>query len=104
MQRRLENDPQQLALSMRQMGTGAQPSLWVEWAQLAVPTTLIVGELDAKYVRISAEMHALNPHAQRVVMTNAGHNCHHAQPHAFAALIAATTQSSMPIENIDSKS
>jgi 2-succinyl-6-hydroxy-2,4-cyclohexadiene-1-carboxylate synthase len=83
-QRRLANDPTQLALSMRQMGTGSQPSLWDEWVDLAVPTLLLAGELDQKYVGISAEMHTLNPRAHRVIIPNAGHNTHFEQNQAFS--------------------
>lgn len=86
--RRLDNDPAQLALSLRQIGTGSQPSLWAEWAQLTVPTTLIVGELDAKYVGISAEMHALNPQSQQIVIPDAGHNVHSERLQEFADTIA----------------
>ncbi|MCO5192455.1 MAG: 2-succinyl-6-hydroxy-2,4-cyclohexadiene-1-carboxylate synthase [Anaerolineae bacterium] len=88
LQKRLENDPAQLVLSLRQMGTGSQPSLWTEWAQLTMPSTLIVGELDAKYVGISAEMHKLNPHSQRIVIPGTGHNVHSEQPQRYAAAIA----------------
>jgi 2-succinyl-6-hydroxy-2,4-cyclohexadiene-1-carboxylate synthase len=68
---------------MRQMGTGSQPSLWGEWEDLAVPTLLLAGELDQKYVGISAEMHALNPHSHRSIIANAGHNTHFEQSQAF---------------------
>ncbi len=82
--KRLENNPRQLALSMQKMGTGSQPSLWEAWAGLAIETLLIVGELDEKYVDISAEMLSQNPRAQRIIIPNTGHNTHFENPATFA--------------------
>lgn len=87
LQRRLHNDPAQLAMSMRQMGTGSQPSLWEEWERLEIPSLLLAGELDEKYVGISAEMHAHNPQATRLIIPGAGHNIHAEQPDTFATLL-----------------
>lgn len=85
-EQRLENVPHQLARSMRQMGTGSMPSLWEGWATLK-NAALIVGELDAKYVGISAEMLTLNPAATRYVLPNAGHNTHFERPAEFLLLL-----------------
>ena len=85
--RRMSNEPTQLALSMRMMGTGSQPSLWDDWVALMVPTLMIVGELDVKYVGISAEMHTLNPSAQVAILPGVGHNTHFENTDAFIAAI-----------------
>lgn len=84
---RLQNDPRQLALSMEQMGTGSQPSLWAAWREIGLPTLLLVGEHDEKYVRISAEMHALNPAADRIVLPGLGHNTHFENGDLFAQTV-----------------
>lgn len=86
--RRMQNDPQQLALSMQMMGTGSQPSLWDAWARLSVETLLVVGELDTKYVGISADMQQRNPSAQRVVLSGLGHNTHFEDADRFANAVS----------------
>lgn len=85
-ERRLDNDPAQLAISMRQMGTGSMPSLWGGWRQVE-NVVLIVGAFDQKYVGISAEMLTLNPTTVRHVLSQAGHNTHFEQPAQFLLLI-----------------
>ena len=82
---RMRNRPQQLARSMREMGTGSQPPLWDAWAQMEIETLLIVGEWDEKYVGISAEMSHLNSNARVVVVEQAGHNVHFERPHDYVA-------------------
>ncbi len=84
---RLQNQPQQLARSMRAMGTGRQAPLWEAWESVAVPILLLVGEWDQKYVGISAEMAARNRHARVEIVANAGHNVHFEQPASYLILV-----------------
>ena len=93
---RRRNDPQQLALSMRMMGTGSQPSLWEAWARLAVPTRLVVGALDGKYVGVSREMveavdrqDAESPRVEgdRIVLAGVGHNVHFEDSGGFVGVV-----------------
>lgn len=85
--RRLRNDPQQLALSMEEMGTGSMGSLWEGWAQLKRDSLLIVGEHDAKYRNVAREMARVNERAEVVVVDGAGHNVHFEQPKRFSRLL-----------------
>ena len=80
---RLDNHPLGLANSLRGMGSGAQPSLWEELPRLNLPTQLIVGELDRKFLRINREMAAAMPQAALKVIPNAGHRVHLENPPRF---------------------
>ncbi len=53
---RLRNRPDGLAKSLRGMGTGAQPVLLDELPSLVVPTLLIVGAEDEKFVAVNRQM------------------------------------------------
>ncbi len=86
---RLRCSPRGLAASLRGMGTGAQPWLGGDLSRVAVPTLLIAGGDDAKFVAIAREMHNRLPNARLAVVPDAGHNVHLQQPDRFAALITA---------------
>lgn len=89
---RLQNNPHGLANSLRGMGTGVQPSLWHQLPQLALPTLLIAGALDHKFVTIAGQMHRLLPDSQLVVVPHAGHTVHLEQSQAYAHLIGQWLQ------------
>lgn len=74
-QRRI-NTPAGLARSLRQMGTGSQPSMWETLASLPVPTVLLAGQRDEKFVRIGREMTEILPSAPLCVIAGAGHTLH----------------------------
>jgi 2-succinyl-6-hydroxy-2,4-cyclohexadiene-1-carboxylate synthase len=80
---RLQNNPSGLAHSLRGMGTGVQPSLWPQLEQIASPTLLLCGELDAKFVAINREMAAAMPQARLAIMPQVGHTVHLEQPDTF---------------------
>jgi 2-succinyl-6-hydroxy-2,4-cyclohexadiene-1-carboxylate synthase len=85
---RLRNTPAGLAAALRGVGTGALPSLWGRLGEIAVPVELVVGERDAKFRAIAAEMAAALPEARVHVVGEAGHAVHLEAPEAVAALIA----------------
>lgn len=72
-ERRLQQDPAMLALSMQHFGTGTMPNCWGELEHLTMPTLLMVGEHDPKYQRIANEMMRFLPSAQLSIVPNAGH-------------------------------
>ena len=74
--RRLANDPDGLALSLKGMGTGAQPSLWPHLDKITARLLLIVGEHDSKFMSIASEMSGLCPSAEVAIIPGAGHNVH----------------------------
>lgn len=73
---KLDNDPAELAKSLRGMGAGSQPSLWGDLPGLRVPALAVAGELDEKFVGISHRMAFLAPAMRVVVVADAGHNVH----------------------------
>lgn len=88
---RLRNRPHGLANSLRGMGTGVQPSLWSQIGTLSLPTLLIAGALDEKFVAIARRMVrrlALYPPYPRLeIVPEAGHAVHLERPHYYAELV-----------------
>ncbi len=84
---RLNNSELGLANSLRGIGTGVQPSWWENLNQFEVTTTLIVGQLDAKFVKIAEEMFRLLPDGELVVIEDAGHTVHLEQPEEFSQTV-----------------
>ncbi len=73
-ERRLENNPIELAKSLRNMSTGAQPSLWDKLKQNKIPLLLIVGKYDHKFRAINWEMAELCEAAILEIVSCCGHN------------------------------
>jgi 2-succinyl-6-hydroxy-2,4-cyclohexadiene-1-carboxylate synthase len=84
---RLRNSPTGLANSLRGGGTGAQASLWERLSDLAIPTLLLAGALDAKFTAIAERMATALPRATLRVVPGAGHAIHLERPSVFAALV-----------------
>jgi 2-succinyl-6-hydroxy-2,4-cyclohexadiene-1-carboxylate synthase len=80
---RLTNDPLGLANSLRGMGAGVMEPRWPGLPGLAIPTLLIVGELDEKYRHLGEHMQGLLPDCRLVVVPGAGHTVHLEQPDLF---------------------
>jgi 2-succinyl-6-hydroxy-2,4-cyclohexadiene-1-carboxylate synthase len=84
---RSQNDPAELARSLRGMGTGAQPSLWGELTGVRSPALVAAGELDGRYAGIAARMASLNPRIRSAIVTGAGHNVRLEAPAAYLAAL-----------------
>ena len=97
-ERRLENRPLGLAGSLRGMGTGMQPAMWETLAELTLPSLLIVGELDEKFVALAREMLRSMPQALLTIVPQAGHTLHLEKPDVFAAVVQRWLAS---VENSD---
>ncbi|MEO1377066.1 MAG: 2-succinyl-6-hydroxy-2,4-cyclohexadiene-1-carboxylate synthase [Cyanobacteria bacterium J06635_10] len=76
LENRLQNNPLELAKSLRFMGTGVQPSLWDKLKDNQVPLLLLVGEKDLKFIDINQKMTQVNDLCQLQVIENAAHNIH----------------------------
>ena len=87
MEARRENDPNELAKSLRGMGTGSQPPLWGELPGLRVPALAVAGELDEKFVGISRGMEIVSPRIRTAVVPGIGHNVHAEVPAEYLALL-----------------
>ncbi|MBU0982518.1 MAG: 2-succinyl-6-hydroxy-2,4-cyclohexadiene-1-carboxylate synthase [candidate division Zixibacteria bacterium] len=82
--RRRRGKPLALARSLRDMGTGAQPSLWNRLTELAMPILFLAGEKDRKFSRLAADMAHLCPQGELAILAEAGHNVHFEQPERLA--------------------
>jgi len=85
---RRRNDPGELALSLQEMGTGRQPSLWGELEDLAMPALAVAGGLDGKYAGISSRIAGISPQIESAVVPGAGHTVHAEIPAAYNSLLA----------------
>ncbi|MGH9128971.1 MAG: alpha/beta fold hydrolase [Acidimicrobiales bacterium] len=82
---RRRNTPAGLASSLRLAGTGTQESLWDRLHELAMPTLVMAGALDAAFAARAARMvAAIGPNATLALLPGAGHAAHLEQPGAFA--------------------
>ena len=70
-------------LALRQMGTGTQPSLWLEMDKIKNPVLFIAGEKDEKFKALAYEMSDLCERAEISIIKNCGHNVHFEQPLEF---------------------
>jgi 2-succinyl-6-hydroxy-2,4-cyclohexadiene-1-carboxylate synthase len=82
-QERAKNNPLELARSLKEMGTGMQPSLWKTLESHRQPILLIVGAYDRKFIEINQEMAMLCPTAELAIVSDCGHNVHWEKPEEF---------------------
>lgn len=86
---RVANRGAGLANSLRGAGAGADPSVHDRLGGLDVPTLVVAGALDEKYVSIGRAMSALIPSVRLTVVPRAGHAVHLEQPVALAEVVGA---------------
>lgn len=84
---RLSQKEAGLAMSLREMGTGSQTSLWNKLETIDIPIMLIVGALDHKFVAINKEMQKFLPDASLVIVEDAGHTVHIERPNRYTKVI-----------------
>lgn len=87
MDRRRQNQPAELARSLRAVGTGSQPSLWGDLASHTMPTLLITGTLDTKFQAIGREMVARCPAMHLAILPECGHNVHFENPAGYTDVL-----------------
>ncbi|MGI8499539.1 MAG: 2-succinyl-6-hydroxy-2,4-cyclohexadiene-1-carboxylate synthase [Hassallia sp.] len=80
---RLQNNPLELAKSLRFMGTGCQPCLWEKLKDNTNPLLFLVGEYDEKFIVINKKMAKICESAQLTIISNSGHNIHLDNTFAF---------------------
>lgn len=82
---RLRGSARGLAASLRGLGAGATPPVHHRLGELArLPTLLLCGALDSRYVTSAREMAAALPRARVCVMDGAGHAVHLERPRELA--------------------
>jgi 2-succinyl-6-hydroxy-2,4-cyclohexadiene-1-carboxylate synthase len=84
---RLRNRADALAAALRALGTGTMAPMWSRLGELEMPTTLVVGERDAKFRKLGERMAALLPDAELVVVPATGHAVHLEAPTLVAACL-----------------
>jgi len=85
---RLENTSEGLASSIRLAGSGSMEPVWHRLGDIKVPTLVVAGEDDHKYVEFAERMVAsLGGPATLKVLPKAGHACHLEQPEAFGEAV-----------------
>ncbi|GAB5536586.1 MAG: 2-succinyl-6-hydroxy-2,4-cyclohexadiene-1-carboxylate synthase [Rubricoccaceae bacterium] len=82
-ERRLNNDPDELAKALLGMGTGVQPWHGDRLREIGVPGVVAVGARDAKYVALAQEM-AASSSLRSVIVPDAGHGLLAEAPRAVA--------------------
>lgn len=85
--RRLANEPTGLANSLRGAGAGSRPSVAPQLGSLSMPTLLIAGALDPKFVDLAHLMQQTIPHARAEIIAGAGHTVHLEKPAEFMAIV-----------------
>jgi 2-succinyl-6-hydroxy-2,4-cyclohexadiene-1-carboxylate synthase len=86
-EQRLANRAHALALSLRGMGAGAQPPLGDRLLGVRTPVCLVVGEEDARFRAIAAELARALPRARVEVVPEAGHAAQLENPPAFLRIV-----------------
>jgi 2-succinyl-6-hydroxy-2,4-cyclohexadiene-1-carboxylate synthase len=96
--KRLGANPLEAARSLRDMGTGAQPSLWERLPANDIRQLgFVAGARDEKFTRIAERMHALAPRSTLTIIPNAGHVVFVEQPEATFRAIESIVLSSTTI-------
>ena len=70
------NNPSNLALALRLLGTGQQPSVWEELQKNKAPIQFFAGEKDLKFVEIGHQMVNLCPDSSLELFAECGHTLH----------------------------
>ena len=84
---RLQNKAIGLANSLRGMGSGAQPQYYGRLKEINVPTLLLAGAEDGKFLQIATEMHSNISNCSLEVISQSGHCIHLEQPDRFNELV-----------------
>ncbi|WP_392533689.1 2-succinyl-6-hydroxy-2,4-cyclohexadiene-1-carboxylate synthase [Nostoc sp. C117] len=87
LENRLHNNPQELDKSLRFMGTGCQPNLWIKLPENTTPLLLLAGKYDEKFVFINTKMAQVCKCSQLKIIVEAGHNIHFEKTLAFVQIL-----------------
>lgn len=84
---RLQNNIRGLANTLRGLGTGVQPSYWDKLGEVKMPTLLITGALDRKFIGVARQMAEAMPEVRLAVVPDAGHTVHLEQSALYDQLV-----------------
>ncbi len=85
---RRRHDPAHLAAQLRGMGAAAEPPFWSRLDAIEVPTMVIAGAEDERYVAYARRLAQILPHCSLEIVPDAGHVVHLEQPERVARLLA----------------
>lgn len=85
-----DQNPKTISGSIRGFGAGVMPSVCSKITQVDLPLTLIVGELDQKYVNRMSEIQKSNDRSDFHIIKGAGHRVHTDQPEKFVEILKET--------------
>jgi 2-succinyl-6-hydroxy-2,4-cyclohexadiene-1-carboxylate synthase len=77
------NDPHNIAQSLRDAGTGTMAPLWDRLGELTMPTLVLAGERDTKFVALGSRLAEALPHTRFQILPG-GHALMHESPRALA--------------------
>jgi 2-succinyl-6-hydroxy-2,4-cyclohexadiene-1-carboxylate synthase len=84
---RRSNDGGRLAAVLRGLGAGATPPFWDRLPAIRVPTLLLAGAEDPRYIEFASKLARAIPDSRKVVIQEAGHAAHLEQPELTASLL-----------------
>ena len=89
LQRRMQNNADELAKSLLGLGTGRMRSLWPDLEGISQPLLLLAGDLDNKFIRINREMLAMTRQngARLELIKKCGHNLHLEAPDTYTRTV-----------------
>jgi 2-succinyl-6-hydroxy-2,4-cyclohexadiene-1-carboxylate synthase len=96
---RLRNNQTGLANSLRGAGPSVDPLSKGDLALINVPTLLIAGALDTKYVGIARDLAGEIRHSRTVIIPDAGHAIHIERPGAFAKAVQEFLNALSPVRH-----
>lgn len=89
MAKRGQNEPNELAKSLRRSGTGTMATLWDALKTIEIPTLCLAGELDPKYAALARQMAVAMPNCRAEIIPDAGHIVHLEQLETYIARLRA---------------
>lgn len=89
MAKRGQNEPNELAKSLRRSGTGTMATLWDALKTIEIPTLYLAGELDPKYAALARQMAVAMPNCRAEIIPDAGHIVHLEQLETYIARLRA---------------
>lgn len=84
---RLQNMAIGLANSLRGIGSGVQSQYYARLGEINIPTLLLAGAEDGKFLQIATEMHSNISNCSLEVISQSGHCIHLEQPNIFNELV-----------------
>lgn len=88
---RSHHDPHALAFALRRLGLARMPSYWSRLPQLRIPTEVVVGEDDAKFLPLAERASTLIPLAKLIRVRDSGHNVLVDRPEALREVLVLDT-------------